>query len=212
MIHLKYAPALWLALPLLLFLFLSGVTPPEFETIRYSITHGSSLNINGKTNINRFACCSEQTFQNLELLYQIDEQTQTYQFASQLRLNVSEFICEKKMMTRDLRDALQADQYPYITIALHEAWPTGKPARTTDGVVVDFMTLADISMAGTCRAMRIPIRVFKNDDLRMRFYGVLKIKLTDFNIEPPTALAGLIEVKDEMEITFDLDVVFSPET
>jgi polyisoprenoid-binding protein YceI len=207
-----YTMTRWLIVPLCLITLSAGSPGVEMLTVNYSIRPGSSLSINGKTNVNKFNCCSEEYFQDLELRYEVDEAEQRYTFNSQLRLSVSEFVCQKKMMTRDLRKALMADQFPYITVTLFEARLTGKPQVTPDGLVADFITSTDITLAGTCKPVKIPIRVFKSSEDYMRFYGTVKIHLTDFNIEPPTALAGLIEVRDEMEITFDLDVAFSPES
>lgn len=64
-----------------------------------------------------------------------------------------------------------------------------------------------LSMAGTTRHIDLVTnyKMLPNGDLQ--FTGTKKIKMTEFNMEPPTAMMGTIKVGDEVVIMFDL--VFS---
>jgi hypothetical protein len=59
-------------------------------------------------------------------------------------------------------------------------------------------------MAGTTKPIDLVAnyKVLSNGDLQIT--GSKKIKMTDFNMEPPTAMMGTIKVGDDVIIGFDI--------
>jgi len=45
------------------------------------------------------------------------------------------------------------------------------------------------------------------DDGRIRVTGKKEIKMTDYDVEPPTGLFGLVRAEDELTVHFDLYVL-----
>ena len=59
-----------------------------------------------------------------------------------------------------------------------------------------------------CRNIKIydiPVEI-QNHDKISTFKGTLELNINDFKLEPPTKLFGMIVVKDNIEINFDLKV------
>ena len=193
------------------FLFVSFNSPSGvINMAQYQILQESKLEINGKTNVNRFCCNSEEQFAPGKLKYQLDENTETIHFTgAQLKVKVHELDCGAKPINKDMREALQADHYPNIVIDLKRvAFLEGKNALLCNEWV-QLEAVSDITLVCTTKSIYFPIQVLPLSANKWRIAGGTQIKLCDFGIEAPTALNGLIKVKDEMEINFDLSVQLS---
>lgn len=195
----------WLALVLSLSLYSFDEGAEAYKTITYSLGEASTLKVNGKTNINNFSCVSTENVGRQELRFRQDGDALHYQFLqTKLDLAVNMLDCGNRAITRDLRKALEADTYPYITLTLYEATNMdGIPVEECDSWV-NFQTTVDLAIGKTCQLFTTSVRVQKIDNGRLRCQGEITIELTEFDIDPPTALAGLIKVRNQIEIEFDL--------
>ncbi|OGG00069.1 hypothetical protein A2Y99_01395 [Candidatus Gottesmanbacteria bacterium RBG_13_37_7] len=66
-------------------------------------------------------------------------------------------------------------------------------------------------LAGVTRIYRIGCN-FYNCGNNLYIQGLKMIKLSDFNIQPPVKLNGLVKVKDEIAVNFGLIITFAGET
>jgi polyisoprenoid-binding protein YceI len=66
-----------------------------------------------------------------------------------------------------------------------------------------------LSMAGTTKSIDLPVtyKLLTNGDLLI--IGSKKIKMTDYKMEPPTAMMGAVKVGDEVTISFELTLTNS---
>jgi len=55
--------------------------------------------------------------------------------------------------------------------------------------------------------VRLTLQGRRLESGRMHAQGTLPIQMTDFNVEPPTAMLGLIRVRDEITVHFDITAV-----
>jgi hypothetical protein len=178
---------------------------PGFIQKSYKILPQSTLEVNGKTNINSFCCNSKERFPSGQLSYQIENGSAVMQFENAtLNIQISKLDCGAKAINKDLNKALQADQYPNITIDLKEAFNLECNDLSDCDRWIDFETNSDITIVCTSKSVNIPVKVKKVDEQRFQISGGTNIKLCDFGVEAPTALLGLIKVKDRLEIKFDL--------
>ncbi|TNE49242.1 MAG: YceI family protein [Bacteroidetes bacterium] len=93
--------------------------------------------------------------------------------------------------------ALNADKYPNITFKLSKATVTNKGDKN------DVNASGSLSIAGKSRTISLYVRGSESNG-RLTFSGSEKLKMTDYGIEPPTALLGTMTVGDEVEIVFTL--------
>ena len=103
-----------------------------------------------------------------------------------------------KLMDNKTYDAFHFEKYPRITFAM-----TGCKIQEDKGVLIAAGTL---SMAGATRQTELTLnyKVLPNGELRIT--GSKKIAMTDFKMEPPTAMMGTVKVGDEVVVTFDLTI------
>jgi hypothetical protein len=104
-----------------------------------------------------------------------------------------------KLMDNRTYKAFNFEKYPFIVFTL-----SGKKIDASN-LTADLK--GSVSMAGATRPIDLAIsyNVLANGDLRI--VGSKEIKMTEFNMEPPTAMMGAIKVGDEVVISFD--IVFS---
>ena len=181
----------------------------EFERKNYRIKSLSTLELNGKTNINSFNCLSNEKFPNNILSYStVAGKPLTYFDEALLKIRIDQLDCGKKPINKDLFKALQGDMYPNIIIDLKEVEmfnPEGYDLSDCTNWI-EFEAVTDVTI--TCKTLPviIPIKVRQLDTDSYRIIGNTSVRLCDFDIEAPTALMGLIKVKDEIDINFDLYV------
>lgn len=119
-----------------------------------------------------------------------------------VRVPVKAVDCGNSMMTNDLQDALKMDQHPEIRFELVHATVGGRVDTSAHWRRID--ALGPLTVAGTKRLIRLDAAAQALDTNHFRLRGCLPIRMTDFNIEPPTKALGLIKVKNRVEVQFDL--------
>lgn len=163
----------------------------------------SKLWIEGRSNINQFSCTAERYEGEAEIRNQT-----VFEFAGQaeeqirleLKIPVRSFECGRNRMNRDLYDALKSDEFSYITFDF-------KNAKTLPGSNNDTYKLeieGVLTVAGTSRDITFEAEGFILDDNQMRTVGQKTILMTDYNVEPPTGLLGLVRAENELTVHFDL--------
>jgi len=151
--------------------------------------------IEGRSTVNRFTCAATR----VEGVGEV-EAGQAVQ--AWLVVPVRAFDCGERAMNRDLQEALQADRFPEIRFELSEAVVLEAPASDSARLEV----AGALTIAGTTRTVRFEAAGQLLASGRVRLVGSLPLKLTDFNVKPPTALLGLIRVHDQITVHFDLVV------
>jgi hypothetical protein len=115
---------------------------------------------------------------------------------------VQAFDCGKKQMTQDLQEALKMDAHPSIRFELIHA--TVKSPIDTSDQWRRVEVLGALTIAGTKRLTRLSALGRAIDAERFRVRGCHPVRMTYFNIEPPTKAFGLIKVDNRVEVQFDL--------
>lgn len=119
---------------------------------------------------------------------------------------VSPIDCGNGRMNKDLRKALKAAEYGTITYELTASDVGRAAAAGATPVEVE----GRLTIAGTTRSLPMQVTVSKDEDGGLRVAGGQAIRMTDFGIDPPSPMLGLVKVKDEVRVKFD--VVLRPAT
>ncbi|WP_245889583.1 YceI family protein [Cecembia rubra] len=64
-----------------------------------------------------------------------------------------------------------------------------------------YQAKGDFTIAGVTKPASFPVKVTQNGN-RVTFEGSYNTKLTDYSIDPPTALLGTVKTRDEITIKF----------
>lgn len=190
---------------LLLAVSFSSLRAPVAETRAFQILEQSQLYLKGTSNVTPFTCKCTQAFPPLQ--YTINPQGETATFRNtSLQLETKKLDCGNRGMNRDMHQTLKASQYPAISIRLQEVQlHTGNPPEAlSKGARVS--AKATLTVAGVTRTVKMKVDARETGKGAYRFVSELPIHMTNFDIDPPTALMGLIKVDDKITIHLDLAV------
>jgi hypothetical protein len=109
---------------------------------------------------------------------------------------------ESSIMTSKTHDAMKSDKHPNIKF-------TGtKPDHFQQtGSSISGNISGDLSIAGVVRSISLPFNGTYNAD-QLIITGSKKLKMTDFNISPPTAILGSLKTDENIEVIYKLKLQF----
>ena len=179
----------------------------DYTAQPYKIQPSSSLEINGTTNINSFCCASKERFAESLAHFQFDPQEAIIYFEqTALPINISQLDCGGKAINRDLYKTLQADTYPFIHIQLVKVENLDCIPLQIGSQGVSFLATTHITIGCITNTVQIPIRITKKRNQQFQIIGGTALHFKDFELEPPTAMLGLIKVKEQLDIYLDLEL------
>lgn len=154
----------------------------------------SELSITGDTNISEFGCEFNTLYmeEGRELVYNKVGNSFIFKEAI-LTLKNKGFDCGSKAINKDFHTLLNTKEYPKITLELTEM----TLLKENKG-----QACVKIIIAGKKKEYIVPIDIIASPT--HRFIGKLKLDIRDFGLEPPKKLLGLIVIKKEIDINFDL--------
>ncbi|MBS1538042.1 MAG: YceI family protein [Bacteroidetes bacterium] len=196
-----------LALSWFCFLLVGFTTKtPSRSVITAYIEDNSRLFINGSSNINTFECNSKDKYTPLSVGIILNETSDTMWLTNaSLQLLTKNLDCSNPKMNSDLRDALNADQYPIIKINLLGAMTLG--AVRFDDIEYDWKTLktvANLTITNVTKRIVMDMKVRKIDNGKYQFVAVKEVRMTDYNVKPPEVLLGMIKVNNHITINLDI--------
>lgn len=99
------------------------------------------------------------------------------------------------------RDGMDANAYKSLKTAQHQEiiFKSNKVKVTQGSVIAE----GELTIAGTARPVQIKAECTVNPNGGLNCKGSEKLKMTDYNVEPPTAMFGSITTGDEIEIVFN---------
>ena len=199
---------------LLLGIFILGAfsfTSPESgpSSLCYYILPQSQLFLEGQTNVNSFKCICTGVDNFQPLFLEVESTHDNSQFIfddATLNIKTKNLDCGHKVMNTDLYDALQAQDHPYISVKLEKASLFTKATHLHQNQWALASSKAIITIAGASQAINLRVNTCKLDGNTFRFISKYAINMSDFGIAPPTAMLGMIKVKNQIVINFDLYV------
>ncbi len=93
---------------------------------------------------------------------------------------------------------LKTSEYPEIFLELKKL-----SMESSEKAIAEVL----ISIAGKTETYKVPVEITEGPV--SQYTGNLVLNIKDFNLEPPKKMLGLIVVKDDIEISFCLNVLKS---
>ncbi|MEX0647180.1 MAG: YceI family protein [Balneolaceae bacterium] len=177
-----------------------------FAQDTFTASQDSRLWLEGRSNVNRFECQANEYNGKAEVTNSSEIVNGTERFINNLNLRVEilteGFDCGKKRMNRDLKNALKTDQFSKIIFELNYTETLSVPDEESN--TYSFLVNGDLTVAGVTREIEFHADGNFMSDGRMHAAGYKEIKMTDFNVEPPTGLLGLVKADDNLTVHFNL--------
>lgn len=199
----RFALLLLLLTPLL---FMSGTRPAtKMQHVRFLAS--SELYIKGSSNVNQFTCHCEQELYPIQLQVAFNPDDQLARFdQARLDLITRTLDCGNRGMNRDMYETLRADKHPEISIQLRAVRQLEGYSPMLCDEWVPLLASAYLTIAGERRIVHLDVQGRQEPAGHYRFLSELSINMTDFGIDPPKALLGLVQVDNEITIHLDLHV------
>ncbi|MET0759999.1 MAG: YceI family protein [Flavobacterium sp.] len=175
---------------ILVFVLLSfGFNPIKTKV---KITSKSEVTIKGKSNVNSFECKYDSECIEDEISVTITKSNAKTLFdGAKISIESKGFDCRHKMITKDFKKILKADDYSHIDIDLEEL-VTNKNETTAK---------ISVGIAGIKKQYLVPITF---DQKKLNVKGILKINIKDFALKSPKKLLGIVALNDNVAINFNL--------
>ena len=182
----------------LLIFFTAGLAiaqiPSHQKTL--NILPQSQLLISGDTNISEFSCNFESKMLPSNCAVTFTDKGNAIAFRNAvLVLNNRGFDCGNKQINKDFHALLQTGEHPSIILELKEI-----SLKTATSAVAR----VNIKIAGKEKLYELPVKVLSTP--ATCFEGKLQLDINDFGLEPPKKAFGLIKVKEDIEVSFNLMV------
>lgn len=163
----------------------------------------SSIIIEGKTNINRFECYMDRPAVNDSILVKNIWSNNQIEFEGlHLQYSISDFECGIRAMNDDFQELLKASEEPFLYLDLNSILicPDNDSFEELN-VDADVRIL----LAGVERKVKIEGgRVLNHSSAHLTLRGRKGMCMTDFGIDPPTKMFGMVKVTDDIQIEFEI--------
>ena len=176
---------------------------PPYNTriLKWTVQKTSTLRILGSSNINSFGCDIQGCFKT-DTLFCSDEMCidKTVKLKGSICIDILKFDCHNELITGDLRKTLKASQHPNLVIRFVslEHFPALQNTRDC------LKGYVEIELAGVCKKFQVDYSFETSGSSSVRLNGSRSFCFSDFNLTPPKKLAGLIKVKDDFDVNFQL--------
>jgi polyisoprenoid-binding protein YceI len=167
----------------------------------------SKVTLVGSSNVHDWECASNQfqaqvtvdsTLLTLPLL-QVARPITTVS----VTIPVRSLKCGHGKMDDNMYKALKADQFPQIQYTL-ATYDVNRSASTANSFTAT--TTGDLTVSGKTIHVQIPITATRNAAGAITGEGKVALKMTDFGINPPSALLGTLRTKNDIEIAFKVQL------
>lgn len=172
-----------------------GFSDPERETT-VLVAQESAVTISGTTNVNTFSCQYNLTAMELPVKMIYDERSNRILFKNaKLQLANDCFDCGGKMINKDFKELLKTEIYPQIELKLLYVEP---PRDGQKKIEVGL----EIMLAGVSRHYETYLYCEEQSDICVT--GTLELRLSDFDLEPPKKVLGMVKVHNDIKVNMAL--------
>ncbi|PHN07325.1 YceI family protein [Flavilitoribacter nigricans] len=176
-------------------------------TGEFIIDPSSQLRLEGVTNVNRFSCdCSDNFPKDTYELIQDNRPFIINLRNTDFRLATNKLDCGRKGINNDLRKALKADSFPFIRIEVQTIRLPEGAGEISSTAWTEIPVKTQITIAGTRRPLHLSVEAKALGDDYYQLRSRTEVAMSDFGIDPPRPMFGMIKVEDVITIHFDLKV------
>ncbi len=117
-----------------------------------------------------------------------------------VKLKSSGFDCDHKKMTNDFFKAIKGDEFPEVLVEFHQFTLIHDVSISPRQYKIP--SKISIQLAGVTNYYSPRLSSLSVKENELTFTGSVKLLMTDFEIDPPTALMGAIKTANEIQIKF----------
>ncbi len=169
------------------------------------VLQSTELLICGQTNINEFNCRLLKSEMNDTLATFDHSRSGAAVFEGmKVSFKVDDFLCDASLMTRDFRRLLRSEKYPYIVLKINDIIVEH---QSENGDLKQVTACVEIQITDIEREQNISGATITMEEQCVVFTGNHQVRMTSFNLQPPTKLFGTVKTHDLLEILFSIQVL-----
>jgi len=163
--------------------------------VRYDLRSESRFWIDGSSTAGSYTC----TAARVDGTGLVDGTDRT-QVSGQVTVPVRAFDCGQRRMNNDFAKALKSGTHPVIRFEVQSAQVAGPGASGWTRATAT----GSLEIGGVVRPITVDVDGQTLPDGRVRLRGRMPLRMTDFGVQPPTALLGLVRAHNRIVVRFDL--------
>lgn len=169
------------------------------QELAVELLNNSTLAVLGTTNINKFECNIIDGKQQMVKAQATYLEKEIHFREAFLKFNVADFDCGMKPITKEFQESLKSDEYPQMILEILKIKRTVADPEKAKSVQSEVR----ISLAGVSQNATLAMDKKIIDDSKINYQSTYDMAMSDFNIEPPTALFGQIKADDKVRIVIN---------
>lgn len=177
------------------------------ELAKVPVSPDSKLWIDGTSNLHDWSCKATQLDATIELDANSAARVATAPPKAlkrvEVKVPVRSLKCNHGGMDGNVYKALKADDAPEISYIM-ASFDAAPAAAEADSFVVH--ATGTLTIAGKQNKVDMEVKATRLADGTVKASGVVPIKMTDFDIKPPTAIFGRLKTGDEVKVSFELSI------
>ncbi len=164
----------------------------------YRPAPGSYIVVKGTSTLQSWEMRSENPVS--EVVFRIDEEGNPESLESVVfRLNKKSLESNSSGLNRKAYESLDADRYPEIVFTAE-----GNGNLVKQGNNYEVTTSGELNISGVTRRITVNATCSNNDEARLVCSGSQKLKMTDFNVDPPVVMFGALRAGDEITVNYTI--------
>jgi hypothetical protein len=166
---------------------------------KWVVQKNSTLEVAGKTNVNSFTCNISQ-YNEKDTIAFFGESNKTIKLNGDLTMDILSFDCHSSMVNKDMQKTLKADEYPKLKIRFLTLQNMPLLQQKSEQV----KGWLEVELAGVIKRIEMIYTISKAGNNFIQMSGNRNFTFSDFNLSPPQKFAGLIKIRDEFNVNFQL--------
>jgi len=166
---------------------------------RWVVQKNSTLEVAGKSNVNSFTCTISQ-YDYKDTIALFGETNKTVRLNGDLSMDILNFDCQSSMINKDMQKTLKADIYPQLKIRFlsFQSMPLlQQKSELVKGII-------EVELAGVIKRIEMTYTITRVGNNFIQMSGNRNFTFSDFKLSPPQKFAGLIKIKDDFNVNFQL--------
>ncbi|MBN2481307.1 MAG: YceI family protein [Bacteroidales bacterium] len=182
--------------------FLVSVSQAHSQMTYRIVPSNSKLTIHGTSSVHDWIMEADQFTCNL--VFELDDMKVQNIADIQFSVAVKDIRSESNLMDKKAYNALKEDQSPYITFRQTALESLNSENGQATGKISGYL-----SVAGKTKQVVVPFtgKILTNN--RISVSGIISLKMSDFNVEPPTAMLGVLKTDDAITLNYSFE--FNPD-
>lgn len=174
--------------------------PPGPKPTRLVLQPNSRFTIEGTSNLHAWSCNTSAIVGDIRTQTNAAGTTEAVDFVS-IEIPVGRLECKNDKMNKNLVKALRAESNPRIAFRTTGARtlpvpdPSGRVSASFRG---------NLTVAGVTKPVDVAVQATTNPDGSIRITGSKAFLMTQFGIDPPTAMLGMLKTANRITVRFDL--------